>query len=537
MSTAYLFNFFYPSIGVRLFAFTRTLSRYAERIVTHDATFRMLTSLRVWFYRKIDPLGPVRLMQYRSADILNRIVADIETLDNLYVRVLSPSMTALLTIFAVTLFLAVFDIWIAGAALLFLLISGIVLPLAAAKSGDDAGRRLVFHTAEMRIQVVESIQGLSELMIFGAWNRRLETLEKESAAVAVIQGRMSRIRGLFLAAATLLTGMATLTCLTLGVLQVGRGALDGASLALIGFAVLASFEALSPLPMAYQYLGQTQAAGERLLEVVDAQPTVIFPDVSGTRVGNFSLHFSGVDFRYQESDPWVLKGIDLHIEQGQRVAILGETGAGKSTLFNLLVRFWDPGNGSIRIGGHDLQTIAEFDLRQIIGTVSQQSHLFHASLRENLMMARPGADEAAMTSALKKAQLLGWVDQLPRGLDSWIGEGGRTLSGGEGRRLSMARMFLQDAPIWLLDEPTEGLDRITERNLLQAVFQAAEAHTLLLITHRTTDLERFDTIILMDQGRIIAQGSHDTLLGTSEKYAALIKKGFEVSRVRRSEGR
>ncbi len=525
LGTAYLFNFFYPSIGVRLFAFTRTLSRYAERIVIHDATFRMLATLRLWFYRKIEPLAPARLMQYRSTDILNRIVTDIETLDNLYVRVLSPSITASLTIIAVVLFLAFFDVWIAGTTLLFLLISGIALPLATTRSGADMGRQLTLGTARIRIQAVESIQGLSELMVFGAWNRQINTLEKESEALIRIQGRMSHIRGLSIAGTTLLTGLATLSCLYIGAHQVARGLLDGANLALVGFAVLASFEALTPLPAAYQYLGQTKKAAERLLEIVHAPPLVIFPDISSTPMERFHIHFNNVDFRYGDSDPWVLEEFDLRIEQGQRLAILGETGAGKSTLFNLLVRFWNPIKGSIQIGSHDLETFAESDLRQTVGVVTQQTHLFQTSLRENLLMARPRADEAALNAALEKAQLLDWVKALPRGLDSWIGEAGSGLSGGQARRLCLARMFLQNAPIWVLDEPTEGLDKITERKVMQALFQAAQNHTILVITHRTSDLEQFDDIILMEQGRIIARGKHDALLRTSEKYAALIRKG------------
>jgi ATP-binding cassette subfamily C protein CydC len=525
LGTAYLFNFFYPSIGVRLFAFTRTLSRYAERTVSHDATFRMLATLRVWFYRKIEPLAPARLMQYRSGDILNRIVADIETLDNLYVRVISPSVSAFFTIVAVVLFLAVFDVWIAGIALLFLLISGIILPLATARSGAHIGRQLTLSTTKMRMRVVEGIQGLSELMVFGTWDKQIAALEKESKTLIHGQDRMSRIRGLSLAGTTLLTGMAILMCVYVGVHQVGRGLMDGANLALVGFAVWASFEALSPLPAAYQYLGQTKEAGTRLLEMVDAVPVVIFPDISRTPREHSPIHFNSVDFRYGDSDPWVLEGFNLRIEQGQRVAIIGETGTGKSTLLNLLVRFWDPVRGSIQIGSHDLKTFSESDLRKTIGVVSQQTHLFHATLRKNLLMARPEADETALSSALEKAQLLDWVESLPQGLDTWVGEGGSGLSGGQARRLSLARMFLQDAPIWVLDEPTEGLDRITERKMMQALFHASQAHTLLLITHRTTDLDRFDDIILMHQGRIVARGQHEELLNSSKRYGGLIKKG------------
>jgi len=425
----------------------------------------------------------------------------------------------------VILFLAFFDIWIAGTALLFLLTCGIALPLAASRHGADMGRQLTLGTARMRIRAVEGIQGLSELMVFSAWNRQRGTLKKESDALIRVQGRMSRIRALSLAGTTLLTGMATLACLYIGVHQVARGILDGANLALVGFAVLASFEALSPLPAAYQYLGQTTKAAERLLEIVTAPPAVVFPDASHVSREHFHIHFNHVDFRYQESDPWVFQGFNLRIEQGRRVAILGETGAGKSTLFNLLVRFWDPQKGWIQIGGLDLKTFAESDLRQTMGVVSQQAHLFHTTLRKNLLMARPGADEAALNTALEKAQLLHWVETLPRGIDSWIGEAGSSLSGGQARRLSLARIFLQDAPIWVLDEPFEGLDRVTEQKIMRTLFQESSARTLLVITHRTADLERFDEIILMEAGDVIARGSHDALLKTNPKYAALVKKG------------
>jgi ATP-binding cassette, subfamily C, bacterial CydC len=503
LATAYLFNFFYPSVAVRIFAITRTLARYAERLITHDATFRMLSTLRVWFYRQLEPLAPACLMKYRSADILNRIVADIESLDNLYVRVLSPTLVALLTVVAVVFFLGIFDPWIAVAALLFLLLAGVAVPLAAGRAGAGMGRQLARHTGELRIRVVEGLQGLSELMVYGSWNQQLDALGRESDALIRIQGRMSRIRGLATGATTLLTGLAVVACLYIGVERVGSGVLNGANLALVGFAILAAFEAVLPLPWAYQYLGQTREAGRRLLELVNAPPEVGFPEASAQKIDRFDIRFEHVDFRYGDSEPWVLKAFDIHIQEGQRVAIIGETGAGKSTLLNLMVRFWNPVKGSIKIGGHDISTMAEPDLRRAITVVSQQTHLFNQTLRENLRMARPGADDTALKSALEKARLLDFVAALPRGLDTWIGEGGRALSGGQVRRLNMARAFLHDAPIWVLDEPTESLDRITEQQMMQSLLSATKERTVLFITHRWADLEQFDEIIKLDRGRIV----------------------------------
>lgn len=509
LATAYIFIFFYPSVAVRIFAITRTLARYAERLVTHDATFRMLATLRVWFYGRLEPLAPACLMKYRSGDILNRIVADIDSLDNLFVRVLSPTIVGCCTIAAVVAFLALFDLWIAMTALIFLLAAGVAAPLGAGRAGAGMGRRLIHHTSRLRIRIVDGVQGLSELMVYGAWESQLERMVRESDALIALQDRMSRIRGLTTAATTLLTGLAVLGCLYIGVERVNSGVMGGANLALVGFAVLASFEAVLPLPWAYQYLGQTREAGRRLLELVNAPPAVEFPDTSSGDVHQFDIRFENVDFRYEDSDPWVFNAFDLHIEQGQRVAVLGATGAGKSTLFNLMMRFWDPDGGCIRIGGRDIRTLTEPELRSTATVVSQQVHLFNQTIGENLLMARPDADEAALKAALEKTRLRDVVEALPKGLDTQVGEGGRTLSGGQMRRLALARAYLRDTPIWVLDEPTEGLDRITEGEVMQTLLDATEGRTVLLITHRRVELDRFDDIIVLDRGRIVERAIYD----------------------------
>ncbi len=523
LSTAHLFNFFYPSIGVRLFAATRTLARYGERVTNHDVTFRMLATLRVWIYRKIEPLAPARLMQYHSADILNRIVSDIDALDNLYMRTIAPSVVAILTILVVVGLLAFFDFWMAGCALLFLLVSGIVVPLAAARAGADLGRQLVLKTAALRIHVVESIQGMAVLMLFHAWDCQVEGFRKESQGLLRVQKRMGNLRGLSSAFTILISGMATLAVLSIGIDRIEAGSLDGTNLALVIFAVLASFEALAPLPLAYQYMGQTRQAGNRLSEMVQFEPQVIYPLTSNAPIERHDIRFDQIDFHYPQTENQVLKNFDLHIEHAQHVAVLGETGAGKSTLVNLLARFWNPSRGSIRIGGQDSRGLSEPDLRKAIGIASQHAHLFHRSLRANLSMARAEADTTAIRSALNKAQLLDWVDSLPNGLDSWIGEGGRTISGGQARRLILARLFLQDAPIWVLDEPFEGLDPNTRTELMRVLRQAARGRTLLMITHLAIYIEKFDQIIILDNGCIRAQGTHDELLKNSFRYRELIR--------------
>ena len=520
-TSAQLFNFFHPSIGIRLFAISRTLARYAERVFTHDTTFRILQSLRSWFYIHLEPLAPSRLMMFRSGDILNRIVADIDALDNLYLRVLSPTLIALLMMLLVTAFLWIFNPLIALSTALFLLVAGFCVPLVALRLGSTAGHKLTHYTSDLRIRIVDGLQGLPELLVFEACPQYLERVAQSSLALVKNQLRMSHIRGAAAALITLISGLAVLVVLYLAVNLVNRGSLDGAGLALVTLAVMASFEAILPLPAAYQYLGQTREAGRRLLEIVHTQPQVLFPERSITLNRPAGIKFEKVSFRYHEKAPWALRAVDFQIPAGQRVAVIGETGSGKSTLVRLLVRFWNPVAGRIQIGEEDVRNFNESELRRIISVVSQQPHMFNTTLKENLLVACPGAGEDDLRAALEAVQLSDFVNDLPAGLETWIGEAGQLLSGGQARRLAVARAILHKAPLWVLDEPTEGLDPITERKMMRALKEQIAERTLLLITHRLVDLNWMDQIVMLDRGRIIAAGTHEELLRNNRRYAEL----------------
>ncbi len=524
VATAQLFNFFHPGIGVRLFAIGRTLARYAERIVTHDATFRILQSLRSWFYFHLEPLAPSRLMNFRSGDILNRIVADIDALDNLYLRVLSPSVIALIMSVLVVGFLWQFDPVISMVTALFLSMAGFCVPLIALRLGGEYGQKLARHLSDLRIRIVDGLQGMPELLVFGAHHRYLDEVRQSNRALLKSQLRMSQIRGLSQALITLLSGLAVSATLYLAVTLVNRDALDGAGLALVTLAVLASFEAVLPLPAAYQYLGRTREAGRRLLEIVHSKPLVVFPDRSVTRPRHFGIRFENVCFRYNQNAGLILRDVDFRIHPGRRVAVIGETGSGKSTLIHLLVRFRDPVAGCIRLGGVDVRNFGESDLRRHISVVTQQPHMFNATLRENLLMARPDAGDDELLNALNSAQLLDFVTALPDGLDTWIGEAAKLLSGGQARRVAVARAILHNAPLWVLDEPTEGLDTITERKMMGALKELTAGQTLLLVTHRLVDLHWMDEIVVLDRGRVVARGTHADLLKDNKRYAALHMK-------------
>jgi ATP-binding cassette subfamily C protein CydC len=320
---------------------------------------------------------------------------------------------------------------------------------------------------------------------------------------------------------TMIAGLAVLTALFLAVNKVRLELLDGANLALIALAILACFEAVLPLPTAYQYLGRTRAAGRRLLEIVETEPEIAYPETTATLSSHPDVTFENICFRYKEIDPWALENINIKIAAGQRIAIIGETGCGKSTLIHLLVRFWNPTRGCIRLADHDIRNFSEAELRRTISVVSQQPHMFNTTLRENLQMADPGADNDELFAALESAGLKEFVNSLPDGLNTWVGEAGRRLSGGQARRLALARAMLHDAPVWVFDEPTEGLDTLTEHQFMQELKRKTGDRTLLLITHRLSDLHWMDNIVMLEKGQVAAQGTHAQLMTGNSRYASL----------------
>jgi ATP-binding cassette subfamily C protein CydC len=518
-ATAYLFNFFIPSIGVRIFAILRTAARYGERVFAHDATFRILEGLRVWFYCGIEPLAPSGLWRFRSGDILNRVVADIEALDNLYLRAFSPAVVALLVSIFVFFLLTAFDEWIAVLFWFVFVLATAVVSAGAARAAGPAGRLIAARSGQLRSRAVEGLQGLAEIAVFGAMASFREKVQRSQSALIAGQRRMAHIRGMATAAMHLLSGATVLGALYLGCGLVSAGRLDGAALALIALAVTAAFETAFALPAAYQFLGRTRAAGRRILEVVETAPPVSFTASQRLLPERFEVAFEDVSFRYRPELPQVLEQVSLSIPQGRRIAVVGESGAGKSTLAYLLVRFFDPESGAIRIGGTDIRGLREPDLRRFVVLLSQQSYLFSATVRENLLLAKPDAGDEELWQALAAARLADFVEGLPDRLDTWVGPTGQLISAGQARRLAGARAILRDAPVWVLDEPTEGLDRITEKALVESLMEVTAGRTVLWITHRLVRMELMDGVVVMEKGRVADRGRHAELLARNRKYA------------------
>ncbi len=514
-------NYFTPAAGIRLFAIVRTVGRYGERLVTHEATFRLLAQLRVWFYTHLEPLAPARLQQYRSGDLLNRIRADIDTLDNLYLRIVVPVAVALLGFAAVGLFLWVFDPRLAAVNLALLLVAGVAVPLLMQRLGRRPGRALVESSAELQATAVDGLQGMSEILVYGAGERQAARIHDLSRELTAAQGRMSRLSGISQAALGLCANLAMWLMALLAIPLVASGALQPPQLAMLVLFALASFEAVMPLPQAFQMLGQTLAAARRIFEIVDARPQAPDPAAPSPSPARFDLALRGVTFRYAPDAAPALSDLHLELPAGRRVAVVGATGSGKSSIVNLLLRFWDPEAGSVTLDGHDLRAFSGDDLRRHFAVVAQQTHLFTTTLRENLRVADPEATDADLERALEAAQLLAFVRSQPEGLDTWVGEAGLRLSGGQARRVAIARALLKDAPVLLLDEPTEGLDPATEREMMAAIRQLMDGRSVLLITHRLVGLEAMDEIVVLDRGRVVERGSHEALLAAGGVYAGM----------------
>ncbi|HTP06605.1 MAG TPA: thiol reductant ABC exporter subunit CydC [Anaerolineae bacterium] len=537
-------------VSVRMFAILRAVFRYLERYFSHTATFRILTHLRVWFYTAIEPLAPARLQSYRSGDLLTRSVADIETLENFYIRVVVPPIAAACVVVLACLLLGVFDGMLALVLLIFLLLTGVVLPLTMRWLGKTSSHQFIATRAELNALLVDEIQGLADLLAFDQAAAHRAQVLRLSTELNRVQERQATLRGVSNALAVLFTSLAGLTVLWLAIPLVSGGQISGVYLALLPLTAIASFEAVQPLALALQQLEANQAAGRRLFEVIDTQPEVRDPDQSASlphpakravrplagarreRSGGrpstslysaqdapaaqskdaSSITFSDVRFSYNPMkqspssggiDPPVLDGVSFSIPAGSRVAIVGSSGSGKSTIVNLLLRFWDYHDGQITLDGIDLHQYRADDVRDLIGVVPQTVHLFNATLHDNLLLANPDATDEQVVAACRQAQLHDFIESLPLKYETLIGENGLLLSGGERQRLAIARAILKNAPILILDEATANLDAITERELLASLEPFMIGRTVIIISHRHTAVERVDQVIELEQGRVI----------------------------------
>ncbi len=495
------FNYLMPACAVRGFSVARTAFRWTERVVTHDATFRLLATLRSWFFRRLGQLRTQQLPKVRQADLLNRMVADIDAMDHVYLRLITPFIAGFLAITSVALLVGWF-VPRAGIALFFLLLALlIILPLVFYRLGKIPGQKLGQHQMHLRQQLLDYLQGHNELRVFGAVKIQQQRLQQSEQQLLLQQEKMSHYSGAAQGLVILFNGWVMVGILVLTAQVLTAQAQLGPILALVVFATMASFEALAPVAGAFQHLSHTQSAADRLNEILTQESSLTFGQHAGFQ--HAALHLHQVDFAYapigQLHRP-ILSQLSLQLEAGSKTAIVGPTGCGKSTLLQLLTRELDPTSGQITINDTALNELSQEGLSNTLCVVSQRVHIFNDSLANNLRLAAPNASTEQLETVLKQVKL----DKLLQGsgLSQWLGDGGRQLSGGERRRIGIARALLHPAPILLLDEPTEGLDDATELAIIEQLLAQQPERTVLYVTHKLAALSYMDRVMLMDNGQL-----------------------------------
>lgn len=504
-SVAIAFNFMQPAAEIRALAMIRTVGRYAERVVTHEATFKVLAEIRCWFFAKLIPLAPGRLAMQRSADLLSGITQDIDALDALYLRLCSPLLIVMIGGGAVVAFICSYSIQIGIFVFVMLLVTAGLIPWVFSRLGRQGAKKIVEQTAKFKMDQIEILQGFADLSAFNTYTRYKNQLSTVSEQMMATQAENNRLSAFSSAMTVFLSHMTVLITLVVGSILFQQGDISGAVLAMLGFCVLAVFELVTPLASSMQLLAKTQTAANRIRHIVDLKPTIFEPQQAYPVPDNGDLKINQLSFRYSKHTDWVLKQIDLNIPQGSKIAIVGNSGAGKTSLLQCLMRFFDPQQGSIEYAGINIKQFSseQFSSEQLMqqfSVLSQRSQLFSATVKENLLIAKPTASELEIKQAIKMAGLNKFISQLPEGINTWVGEDGAKVSGGEARRIALARVYLKNAPILLLDEPTEGLDRETENEVLNALDQIAKQKTLVMVTHRQTGLRLVDVVYRVNQG-------------------------------------
>ncbi|WP_040422107.1 thiol reductant ABC exporter subunit CydC [Actinopolymorpha alba] len=483
-------------VAVRAFGLARGVLRYVERLVSHDAAYRLLGGTRARAYTRLERLAPNGLSAFRSGDLMTRLVTDVDGILDVVLRAALPVVVAALTGAATA---ALLGVLLPAAGVVATVAVGLALlgvPWLVARTSRQADRALAPERGRLAARTAELLHAAPDLIAYDAAGPALEAAATSDRRLRAAEGRVSWSSGLGAALLVLLVGGTAWAGLALGVPAVRSGRLDGVLLAVVVLTPLALADVLGGLPLAAAAAGRARPALGRIRGILDApepvsepvQPIPLPPAPYHLRVEDLRVRWTG-------DGPWVPDGVNLDLPPGRRVALVGPSGSGKSTLAQALVRFVEPGGGRITLNGQDLRAFSSDDVRQIVSLCAQDAHVFDTTLAENVRLARPGATDDDVRSALRRARLLDWVDTLPAGLDTRVGEHGERLSGGERQRLSLARCLLADAPIVIFDEPTEHVDDAMAAALIGDLMAATSDRTVLLITHREVPPELVDEVV------------------------------------------
>lgn len=517
-------------VAVRAFAVGRAAFRYFERLVTHDVTLQVLADLRVAVFRRLERLAPTGLPAFRSGDLLSRLVSDVDAVQDVFLRALLPWITGVAV--AVLAAAGVLVVLPGAGVVLFAatIVVAAVVPRATRRWSRRAEAGALVERGRLSEDVVDTFERLPELVAYGEVERRLESLGATERRLLLQLDAAARIRGIGAAAVTLATGAAVWCALALGVPAVRSGSLPVVLLAVVVLVPLALAEVFAPLPLAAAELTRAAGAAGRVVDVLDTPDPVAEPDFSaGCPGAPYDIAVVGLRVRWPGQQGDAVAGVDLELPAGHRVAIVGASGSGKTTLAMALLRFLDPLAGRITLCGVDTRELAGDDLRRVVGLLAQDAHIFDSTVWENVRLARPDATRGEVRAVLDRARLLDWVDERPEGLDTWVGEHGDRMSGGERQRLALARVLLADFPVVILDEPVEHLDLTTADALLADLLAATVGRTLLAITHRLTGYEDFDEIVVLAEGRVVERGTHGELMAAGGSYRTAYEEELAVS--------
>jgi ATP-binding cassette subfamily C protein CydC len=505
-------NYFTPAAMIRGFSILRTAGRYAERLVGHEATLRFVVRLRVWLFGRIERAAPASLEGISSGDLLTRLRVDIDRMELAFLRIVAPILAGMLVIFPVLIWLAISQLLVAIVLGVLLACAGMGVPawlLVIHRSDAATGAEA---TADLNSALVEAIEGQAELAIYDPERLHRKSLIGHSDRLLVVEDRLARGQALGNATIPLFAHLGVVILLAIGIPAVRAGGVPAADLPMLLFLSVALFDAVSGWPLAIQSVPVVLASANRVFRIADREPAVPEPLQTEPVSAPLTLHFNNVCFRHSGAASEGLRDLDLVLKPGQRIAILGASGSGKSTLAALAMRFLAPQRGALLLNGHDYRQLSGEHLRKQIALLAQNDHIFSGTIRDNLLFADPDASQAALEQACRTAQILSLIESLPDGFDTWVGAHGRALSGGEARRLLLARTLLRGPDILILDEPTEGLDAETESAVMAAILADHPEASLLLLTHRLVGLAGMDEIFRLEGGQLVAISKHSLVI-------------------------
>ena len=506
-------------VGVRFFGISRGVFRYIERLVSHNTSFKVLADIRVWLYKAIEPIAPAGISKFKSGDLLNRLIADVDTLENFYVRVFLPPVVALVIVLSVSAFMLVFSPLISVVLFLSLALVGVGLSTLALIAGKKAGGDSIAFRSILREKIVDLVNGLPELVLFNRVRDAIQDIHQAAKKVYQAQITLSMLAAIQSAATSLIVGLTVWVLLLITIPMISSGKLDGIYLAVIVLGAMASFEAVQNLPPAMNLLGANIRAAERVFELASPAESTAKDFNRTSALSGRNIRFNKVSFQYNQTP--VLRDVDFELTPGKKIAIVGPSGAGKSTITNLLLRFWEPDSGQILIDGVSQSEINPEVSRSLYSVVSQNTFLFNTSILENLRVANPEADMGMIQKACQSADLEEFIATLPKKYDTIIGERGYQFSGGERQRLAIARAILKDAPIFVLDEPTANLDPATEERIRSMLKLDYGDKSMIWITHRLSGLEDMDEILVLANGEVIERGRQADLLRAGGRFAKM----------------